>query len=345
MKSILVSVIMSVYNAELYLEDAIKSILSQSYENFEFIIINDGSNDKSLDIIRKYKNIDNRINLINNSENKGLIYSLNKGLEIAKGKYIARMDADDIALKDRFLKQVKYMENNKDIALLGTNIYMFRNSNKFLKKKWHIINNIEEIRVKMFFGNFIAHPTVMIRKSILDKYGLKYNINHRGMEDYGLWIEILKNDSISNLDQALLKYRFLSTSITSKENKNIEERFGPFKNIHEQQLVELGVDTKYIREFFEIQLFQYVKEKKTTLEKKEEFLKVLVEKNEEKNIYNKNLFNKECANKFLNVCTEEGSYYIYNNSILSNFNKHSKTKFIVLCYKNKFKKFIKCILR
>ncbi|WP_244834814.1 glycosyltransferase family 2 protein [Clostridium sp. BJN0001] len=107
-----VSVIMPVFNAEKYLEESIKSVLNQTYKNFEFIIINDGSTDSSLSIINKFKSMDNRIRVID-QKNNGIVYSLNKGISTAKGKYIARMDADDISLPNRIKNQVKYMETNQ----------------------------------------------------------------------------------------------------------------------------------------------------------------------------------------------------------------------------------------
>jgi len=114
-----VSIVMSVYNAQKYLDEAIESILNQTYSNFEFIIINDGSTDKSLEIIENYAKKDSRIIVINR-ENKGLIYSLNEGIRKANGKYIARMDADDISLPQRLEKQVEFMEKNKNIGICGT---------------------------------------------------------------------------------------------------------------------------------------------------------------------------------------------------------------------------------
>lgn len=127
-----VSVIMSVYNSEKYLEDSIKSILNQSFKDFEFIIVNDCSNDNSLKIINKYKENDVRIRLINNSKKINLANSLNKCLKVAKGKYIARMDADDISIKNRLEIQYNFMEENEDIFLCGGSAIVI---NEYGKKK------------------------------------------------------------------------------------------------------------------------------------------------------------------------------------------------------------------
>lgn len=179
----LVSIIMPVYNGEMYLRDAVDSILSQTYKNFEFLIINDGSTDGTEEILEKYT--DKRIKILNNNENKGLIYSLNRGLKISKGKYIARMDADDIALNNRLYEQVKYLENNKDIAMCDGVIKVFKNNIKFINKKVNKYISSGEIKVKLLFRNPVVHPAVMIRRSSIEKYNLEYNVQDKGIEDYG----------------------------------------------------------------------------------------------------------------------------------------------------------------
>src|SRR5688500_15226048 len=115
-----ISVVMSAYNSDKYIAKAIESILNQTFKDFEFIIINDGSKDESLKIIKRYGKKDKRIVLIDNKKNLGLIKSLNKGLKIAKGKYIARMDSDDIAMPQRFKIQLDYLDKNRNIFLVGT---------------------------------------------------------------------------------------------------------------------------------------------------------------------------------------------------------------------------------
>ncbi|MDD4353774.1 MAG: glycosyltransferase family A protein, partial [Candidatus Nanoarchaeia archaeon] len=124
MKNHRISVIMSAYNTERYIAEAIESILNQTFKDFEFIIIDDGSTDDSLKIIKRYVKKDRRIKLIHNKKNIGLTKSLNKGLKIAKGQYIARMDADDISLPQRFQIQYDFLEKNKDIFLIGTTAFL-----------------------------------------------------------------------------------------------------------------------------------------------------------------------------------------------------------------------------
>ena len=328
----LVSVVMSVYNGEKYLREAIESILSQTYKNFEFIIIDDGSKDKSLKIINSYNDL--RIKLYINDENKGLIFSLNRGIDVAKGKYIVRMDADDISLKERLELQVEYMEKNQDIALSGGSIYFFREENKFFKKFRPAESNAEKIKAQLFFFNGIAHPAAIIRNEILKKNNYRYNKNHRGSEDYGLWNAISEKYKIGNLKNPLIYYRLLKTSITSKENRNIENRYEIFKNIHIRQLERLNIDAddKNCRIFFEIHYASYIKKIFYSIKEKENFLKLVMKKNEENRIHPIDIFNKECAKQFYYICLYNGRYIDYIKSnfyIMAKINKINFYKSLV----------------
>ena len=125
-----ITVLMPVYNGEKYLRQAVDSILNQTFKDFEFLIINDGSTDKTLAILQEYKN--KRVKIINNKKNIGLTKSLNKGLKLAKGKYIARMDADDISLSNRLRKQIDFLDKHNKIGVLGTQMKIINNSNKIV---------------------------------------------------------------------------------------------------------------------------------------------------------------------------------------------------------------------
>ena len=214
-----VSVVMSVYNAELYLEDAIESILNQTYKDFEFIIINDGSTDKSLEIIEKCRRQDKRIVLITR-ENKGLVASLNEGIRISKGEYIARMDADDISLLSRFEEQISFMKTNLDIAICGSSVQLFNEDEKFSISRYPQKDN--EIKFTLMFMSSFAHPSVMIRRAVFDT--LKYeNLEHA--EDYQLWTDIaIANFKMANLDKVLLKYRWHDEQISQKNSYKQREK-------------------------------------------------------------------------------------------------------------------------
>lgn len=202
MTNSLISVVMSVYNGEKYLVEAIESILNQTYENFEFIIINDGSKDNSVEIIKDYMKTDNRIVLIDR-ENKGLPYSLNEGINIAKGEYIARMDADDISLPTRFEKQIKYMEENK-LDVCGSYIKLFGDNTKEQIVKYPI--NHDDIKFRLLFMSSLAHPTAILKKQIFGK--VKYRDDYKVAQDYQLWCDVVNaNFKIGNIPEVLLNYR------------------------------------------------------------------------------------------------------------------------------------------
>src|SRR3989339_623001 len=155
-----ISVIMSAYNAEKYLAEAIESILAQTFKNFEFIIIDDGSKDDTLRIINEYARKDRRIKVYHNKKNigcVGFIRNLNKGIKLAKGKYLARMDADDISLPDRFRIQHDFLEKNQDTFLIGTGVIdIYANGEEFKKTKG--ISGNEILKKKLLEKNCMVHP-------------------------------------------------------------------------------------------------------------------------------------------------------------------------------------------
>ena len=211
-----VSVLMPVYNAELYLEDTIQSILNQSFLDFEFLIIDDKSTDSSIDIIRKYN--DPRIKFFENEINLGYVKSLNFLIDIARGKYLARQDNDDISTKDRLLIQYKFLEKNNNILMCGSNYNVFGIRN--LKSSVPIKDN--QIKAYMLFNNPICHPTVMIRKTVFTSFCPgKYENSLCPSEDYALWFEISKYGKIVNLKNDLLQYRIHDNN-TSHLKKNIQ---------------------------------------------------------------------------------------------------------------------------
>ncbi len=237
-----VSVIMPVYNTkEEYLREAIESILNQTYNDFEFIIVNDGSTNNAEEVILSYKY--ERIKYVK-QENSGVAAALNKGLEKADGEYIARMDSDDISLPERFEKQVNFLDNNCDIAILGTAFELFG------KENFTISHMMYPKILDFYHGCFLGHPTVMFRKSEFDKYGLKYNPNYK-CEDYELWSRAIKVLKICNLPDILLKYRTHDKNISFKSPKFMEDE----KKVQQSILDFLTDDEEaknYIKKFYEV---------------------------------------------------------------------------------------------
>lgn len=209
-----VSVVMPAYNAEKYIAEAIESILGQTFFDFEFIIINDGSRDKTENIIKSYH--DSRIIYLENQKNCGIVATLNRGIEYASGEYIARMDADDIAVAERFQKQVGYMDVHQEVVVLGTAMQMFGDG--IADQKRVFTADPLQLKAELIFNPCIAHPTAMIRRNVLLNHDLRYDINFSGAEDYHLWWRISRFGDIAALPDILHKYRLHDNQITQKKD-------------------------------------------------------------------------------------------------------------------------------
>ncbi|RLA87462.1 MAG: hypothetical protein DRG40_00235 [Deltaproteobacteria bacterium] len=226
-----VSVLMSVYNGERYLREAIESILNQTFTDFEFIIIDDGSTDSTPKILTSYASKDNRIRLIRIEKNLGIAAALNKGLEVASGKYIARMDADDISLPNRLSMQLDYMEKNSSCSVVATRIALIDNKGNIIGYWREDIKTTQYYEIRNFLPrkNCIAHPTVMIKTAIAKKY--TYNENQPYAQDYDLWLRLCSNgERIEKINEVLLYHRIHPISVTyltissGAERKNIKTK-------------------------------------------------------------------------------------------------------------------------
>lgn len=235
---------MAVYNEPKdFIDASIQSILSQSFSDFEFIIISDNPYCVELkEILCKYASLDDRIRIIENTENIGLARSLNKGIETASGEYIARMDADDISLSNRLKEELFYMENNKDIDVVSCNkIYIDEKGNEIGFGE-SLCLSVEKIRRILCYCNIVLHPGVLMRKSSVDRIG-GYR-NFPTSQDRDLWCRMISNGmKIGILDKRLLKYRI---------NKNGVSESKAFK----QALISLYIEKlhrcqlKYQKDYF-----------------------------------------------------------------------------------------------
>lgn len=214
-----ISVVMSVYNDEKYVGESIKSVLNQTLKDFEFIIVNDGSTDNSWKIINKFAKKDSRIKIIQNKTSIGLTKSLNKGIKISKGKYIARQDDDDISLPERLYLQYNFMESHQDIILCGTNVIYIDEKGSILRTRKGLISNPSKLKMRLRKCNSLFHPSIMFRnKNIFYREKFYYS------QDYDLYLQLVsQGHKLFNLPRPLLMYRFKSDSISfSKRSKQIQ---------------------------------------------------------------------------------------------------------------------------
>lgn len=209
----LVSVVMPNYNTpEPYLRCAIESILTQTYSNLELIIIDDASTGNDIDVISSYT--DDRITLLRNESNRHIAYTINRGIDVAKGEYIARMDSDDISLSQRVEEQVRFMQRRRDIDILCTQARMFGKKEGVFAPH---LTKPEHMKTEIFFGCPVVHPTVMFRASFIHQHTLRYqdDLCYRAAEDYELWSRIAYLGGFCEYPRVLLHYRVHSLQISS----------------------------------------------------------------------------------------------------------------------------------
>lgn len=206
----LVSVIVPTYNARRYILQSIQSVLDQTYDNFELIIVDDGSTDETYNLILDTFSGDSRIRLIRIC-NSGVAVALNSGIELSRGKYIARLDADDIAVPNRLRQQVNFMESNKNIGVLGSAAIKINAKGKNIGEMRKYNHNYQ-LKWLLMFNNAFIHPTVMIRRDLLLQVGCYNNVKS---EDGDLWVRLAKITRFYNLDLPLIKYRIHDDQTTT----------------------------------------------------------------------------------------------------------------------------------
>lgn len=212
-----ISVIMSVYNGARYLKEAIDSILSQTFTDFEFLIVDDCSNDNSPQILEEYAKKDNRIRIITNEFNLGLTKNLNKMIKESKGYYIARFDCDDISLPERFTEQVQYLDEHQKCGVVSLWADIIDGQGKYSRTIKYPTSD-SDLRNALIQYNPFFHPGIMVRKEVFDSVGL-YDESWRFAQDYELYFRIAKKYELGNVSKILLKYRETGGSITGSKNK------------------------------------------------------------------------------------------------------------------------------
>jgi glycosyltransferase involved in cell wall biosynthesis len=208
-----VSVLLPVYNGELYVRDAVESVLAQTFQKYELVIIDDGSTDQTAAILDGYQQLNSCIRLYHHAKNQGLIATLNHGLDLVRGEYLARIDADDISLPDRFTQQVHILDADPDLVIIGSAYELIGAQGEVLRIDRHPQNDTS-IRWKLLFQCSFAHPSVMIRIETLRKGNLKYDVNMLHGEDYDLWSRLLNYGKGGNIGVPLIQHRVHSAQLT-----------------------------------------------------------------------------------------------------------------------------------
>lgn len=295
----LVSVIMPTLNTEKqFLEDSIYSILNQSYKNFEFIIIIDGGKDN--EIVSKFE--DNRIKIIIHTEPIGITKSLNEGINISKGKYIARMDSDDIAMKDRLMTEVNFLEKNEEIDIVGMFYKEIGNSHK---GRYEVFYKADELKCRLLFANVISHPSIMMRKKFLDQNNLKYDEYYFYAQDFELWTRCSKIGKIEIIPKVGIKYRIHNSQIsTEKIQKQSEFYYLALK----RNLKELGIDKDNLQYLLMLNGRRKISSKKEL----KNFINKLLETNKKEKIYDQSKLKSILKTHYCIACIRNKKCFTIN---------------------------------
>jgi glycosyltransferase involved in cell wall biosynthesis len=212
MKTPRCTVLMPVFNGEKYLKEAIESILTQTWQDFEFLIINDGSTDSSDRIITSYS--DQRITYRKHEQNLGFSQTLNEGIKVAQGDYIARMDCDDVSLPERLAVQIEFLETHPDYGVVGTLFSVLNESREITQIGGVKLLEDEELRLGLYVSNIFCHGETMYRRQLCLKHHIFYNQAYTPCEDYDLWIQLSKVTKFKTIPQVLYYYMFHTQGMT-----------------------------------------------------------------------------------------------------------------------------------
>lgn len=239
-----VSVIMSAYNAQAYLREAIESILNQTFSDFEFLIIDDGSTDSTAAILDSYQDV--RIVRVKHETNIGHARGLNEGLQLARGEFIARMDADDISVPERFAEQVRYLDQHPQVAVLATWVQLIRGE-VVSNEVWMPSSTPAVLAWQLTWRCPIGHPSIMMRRASVVKAG-GYQEHFRYAEDRDLWIRLIQaGEEVSALPKALLQYRVWPSQIGTKHQAEQQEEGVAAAHPYVQWLLQQPVPFTHVR--------------------------------------------------------------------------------------------------
>lgn len=298
-----VSVVMPVYNRQKYIKSSVESILNQTFTDFEFIIINDGSTDKTLKILNGYT--DKRIKIIENEKNSGIVFSRNRGIENASGQFIAMMDSDDIAYPDKLMKQVDFLDNNKEFGMLGTWVKWIDGNNKHVGKKWKLSAKPQLIAPIMLFRNYFVQSTILVRREAIPEW--KYSPEFEIVEDSKMWFEISLKCKVWNLQEYLLDYRVHTDNISNTEHsKQIANSRKLYKLIFKN--LDINISEKELDSHFLIKNTNKIPNIEE-LKSIENWLIKILKQNEKIKLYEQEVLKKVIFNRWLKACFKSKQFY------------------------------------
>ena len=306
-----ITVLLPVYNGEKYLRAAMDSILNQTFRNFELLVINDGSTDTSEQIILSYK--DERIRYVKNEKNIRLIATLNKGMELATGKYIARMDADDVCVQQRLQVQLDFMEKNPEVAICGSWFNIIGDEERVVK----YLPGHNQIMLKMFYQCHFCHPSVIWRQEMIKTFDHKFDATFLHAEDYDFFVRVGERYKLANIQQVLLHYRHHEMSISSA---NVSTQADNSILIKKYLFGKLGMDASEdeIELFGKISQHEYL-QTPAFVDSVKSLLEKMVAANEKTGFLEKAFFRQALGEMWFHTCYNAGAMKIFYSSPLAGY--------------------------
>lgn len=290
------SIVMPFYNTEKYIGDAVQSLLAQTYDNFELILVDDASTDGSAEIVKSFN--DSRISLLKNEINSGIVFSRNLGMKAAVGRFIAPFDSDDVARADKFEKQIRFLKNNPDFGMVGSWARLIDEDGNLLKKTWKLTQSPARIPAFLLFKNIFVHSAVVMKREVVPENF--YEDGFDLVEDYKMWIDISRIKKTSNYPDYLMFYRVHQSSSTNKTgNKLLAQDARIYKYLF--KALEIDLDERMTSLLLLLKNDQIIGDEHI-LHEIEDFFSTILSQNQKLNIYNQTELGKVVFDRWLKAC-------------------------------------------
>jgi glycosyltransferase involved in cell wall biosynthesis len=290
------SIVMPFYNTEKYIGDAVQSLLAQTYDNFELILVDDASTDGSAEVVKSLN--DSRIKLLKNEINRGIVFSRNQGMKAAVGRFIAPFDSDDLARTDKFEKQIRFLKNNPDFGMVGSWARLIDEDGNLLKKTWKLTQPPARIPAFLLFKNLFVQSAVVMKREVVPENF--YEDGFDLVEDYKMWIDISRIRKTCNYPDYLMFYRVHQSSATNKTgNKLLSQDARIYKYLFKP--LEIDLDERMTNLLLLLKNDQIIGEERV-LHEMEDFFGLILSQNQKLNIYSQTELVKVVFDRWLKAC-------------------------------------------
>jgi len=297
------SIVLPVFDRERYIGETLKSLINQTYRDFELIIVDDASTDASLQIARSFD--DPRIRIITNDRNRGIAFSRNRGLQEASGRFVAPFDSDDIALPDKFRKQTDFLKQYPEFGMVGSWARMIDENGRLLRRNWKLNAKPERIPAIMLFRNYFVQSSVVIRSEAIPAGGYVENFDLG--EDYRMWIEIAEKYKTYNLPEYLILYRLHTQNIMKSDAWKVMK--------YDQQIfqylfrrLEIKTDDQVFSALFNIKNSEMIRDM-NQLSEIEKLLMMILQQNAKLKLYDQRQLSKEVFNRWMKCCYKSRTHF------------------------------------